>query len=87
MTSIVKAFGQQSEWDDAEDLITFTAFFEQIPLQQLFNFSDDTWTKLMERISMRSLDDKLKFYKLVELDAKSKADDQTFNDMMCSTVL
>jgi len=31
---------------------------------------------------MRSLDDELEFYELVELDAEGEADDQTFDDMM-----
>jgi hypothetical protein len=53
----------------------FTSFIEQIPLQKLFNFSDDTWKKLMERIGMISLDDEVEFYELVEL---GEADDQTF---------
>ncbi|KAG1726294.1 ribonuclease H-like domain-containing protein [Suillus lakei] len=87
LTSIAEALGQRSELDDAEDpAATFTSIFEQIQLQQLFNFSDDTWTKLMERIGMRSLDDELEFYELVELDAEGEADDQTFDDMMSSTV-
>ncbi|KAG1720850.1 ribonuclease H-like domain-containing protein [Suillus lakei] len=87
LTSIAEALGQCSELDDAEDpAATFTLIFEQIQLQQLFNFSDDTWTKLMERIGMRSLDDKLEFYELVELDAEGEADNQTFDDMMSSTV-
>jgi len=87
LTSIAEALGQHSELDDVEDpATTFTLFFEQIQLQQLFNFKDDTWTKLMERIGMRSLDDELKFYELVELDAEGEADDQTFDDMMSSTV-
>jgi hypothetical protein len=56
LTSIAEALGQHSELDNAEDpAATFTWIFEQIQLQQLFNFSDDTWTKLMERIGMRSL--------------------------------
>jgi len=87
LTSIAEALGQRSELDDVEDpATTFTSFFEQIQLQQLFNFSDDTWTKLMERIGMRSLDDELEFYELVELDAEGEADDQTFDDMKSSTV-
>jgi len=36
---------------------------------------------------MRSLDDELEFYELVELDAEGEADDQTFDDMMSSTSL
>ncbi|KAJ8579882.1 hypothetical protein M405DRAFT_98167 [Rhizopogon salebrosus TDB-379] len=76
LTSIAEALGQRSELDDAEDpAAAFTPIFEQIQLQQLFNFSDDTWTKLMERIGMRSLDDELEFYELVELDADGEADD------------
>ncbi|OJA08170.1 hypothetical protein AZE42_11394 [Rhizopogon vesiculosus] len=67
VTSITAALSQQSELDDVDDPVTFTSAFEQITLQQLFNFSDDTWTKLMERIGMRSLDNKLEFYELVEL--------------------
>ncbi|OAX38747.1 hypothetical protein K503DRAFT_691006, partial [Rhizopogon vinicolor AM-OR11-026] len=53
--------------DDVDDPMTFTSAFEQITIQQLFNFSDDTWTKLTERIGMRSLDDELGFYELVVL--------------------
>ncbi|KAJ8595559.1 hypothetical protein M405DRAFT_857247 [Rhizopogon salebrosus TDB-379] len=84
LTSIAEALGQRSELHDAEDpaAAAFTSIFEQIQLQQLFNFSDDTWTKLMERIGMRSLDDELEFYELVE----GEADDQTFDDMMSSAV-
>ena len=82
LTFIAAALGQQSELDDVDDPMTFTSAFEQITLQQLFNFSDDTWTKLTERIGMRSLDDELEFYELVELDAEGEADDQTFDDMM-----
>ncbi|OJA08572.1 hypothetical protein AZE42_12984, partial [Rhizopogon vesiculosus] len=61
---ITAALGQQSELDDVDDPMTFTSTFEQITLQQLFNFSDDTWKKLIERIGMRSLDDELEFYEL-----------------------
>jgi hypothetical protein len=38
----------------------------------------------MERIGMRSLDDELEFYELVELDAEGE-DDQTFDMMNRST--
>ncbi|OAX30556.1 hypothetical protein K503DRAFT_705097, partial [Rhizopogon vinicolor AM-OR11-026] len=86
LTIIATALGQQSELDDIDDLMTFTSAFEQITIQQLFNLSDDTWTKLMERIGMRLLNDELEFYELVELDAEGEADDQTFDDMMSSTV-
>ena len=55
----------------------------QITPQQLFNFSDDTWTGMMERIGIRSLNDELEF-ELIELDAEGEADDQ--DDMICSTV-
>jgi hypothetical protein len=40
----------------------------------------------MERIGIRSLKDELEFYELVELDAEDEADDQTFDDVMSSTV-
>jgi hypothetical protein len=54
--------------------------FEQISLQQLlFNFLDDTWTKLMERIGMWSIDDFT--YELVQLDAEGEANDQSFDDV------
>jgi len=36
---------------------------------------------MMERIDMISLDDELKFYELVELDAEGEADDQAFDDI------
>ncbi|KAJ8581453.1 hypothetical protein M405DRAFT_623547 [Rhizopogon salebrosus TDB-379] len=88
LTSIAEALGQRSELHDAENpaaAAAFTSIFEQIQLQQLFNFSDDTWTKLMERIGMRSLDDELEFYELVELE-EGEADDQTFDDLMSSAV-
>jgi hypothetical protein len=39
---------------------------------------------LMERKGMRSLNDELEFYELVELDAEGEADDQVFDDMICS---
>ncbi|OJA20034.1 hypothetical protein AZE42_04462 [Rhizopogon vesiculosus] len=45
LTSIAAALGQQSELDDVDNPMTFTSVFEQITLQQLFNFSDDTWTR------------------------------------------
>ncbi|KAG1724672.1 hypothetical protein EDB19DRAFT_1858462 [Suillus lakei] len=87
LTSIAKTLGHQSALDNVDDSTdTFTSPFKQITLQQLFNFSDDTWTKLMERIGMRSLDDELEFYKLVKLDAEGEEDEQSFDDMMCSTV-
>jgi hypothetical protein len=41
--------------------------------------------KMMERIGMRSLDDELEFYELVELE-EGEADDQTFDDAMSSAV-
>ncbi|KAG0695575.1 hypothetical protein DFH29DRAFT_814040, partial [Suillus ampliporus] len=63
---IAKALSHQSALDNIEDPTDiFTSQFEQIMLQ-LFNFLDDTWTKLTERIGMRSLDDELEFYELVE---------------------
>ncbi|KAG0698064.1 hypothetical protein DFH29DRAFT_775094, partial [Suillus ampliporus] len=72
---IAEALGHQSALDDVEDPTdTFTSQFEQITLQ-LFNFLDDTWTKLTERIGMRSLDDELEFYELVELDAEGEEDE------------
>jgi len=61
-----------------DDPMIFTSAFERITLQQLFNFSDDTWTKSVERVGMRSLDDELEFYELVKLDAEGEADDPDF---------
>ncbi|KAG0699264.1 hypothetical protein DFH29DRAFT_1002138 [Suillus ampliporus] len=87
LNSIAEALSHQLALDNVEDPTdTFTSQFEQITLQQLFNFLDDTWTNLTERIGMRSLDDELEFYELVELDAEGEEDEQSFNDMMCSTV-
>ncbi|OJA07686.1 hypothetical protein AZE42_01884 [Rhizopogon vesiculosus] len=71
LISITAALGQ-SELDDVDDPMSFTSAFQQITLQQLFNFSDDTRKNLMERIGMRSLDDEFEFYELVELDAHSR---------------
>jgi len=34
----------------------------------------------MERIGIRSLEDELEFYELVELDAEGEADAQTFDE-------
>ena len=57
---------RQLELDDIDDPMTFTPAFEQITVQQLFNCSDDTRTKLTERIGMKSLDDEFEFYELVD---------------------
>ncbi|KIK79922.1 hypothetical protein PAXRUDRAFT_159984, partial [Paxillus rubicundulus Ve08.2h10] len=51
----------------------------------LFNFSDTTWTEIIQKMSMTSLDEELEFYELVEMDAEGEADDVDIaNDPMFS---
>ncbi|KAG1861686.1 hypothetical protein F4604DRAFT_1905751 [Suillus subluteus] len=60
--------------------------FNDIPLQQLFNFEDESWVKMTEAFRMRSIDDEFEFYELVDIDAEGEDDEQIFDDMMSSTI-
>ncbi|KAG2351884.1 hypothetical protein BDR07DRAFT_1347344 [Suillus spraguei] len=60
--------------------------FNDIPLQQLFNFEDESWVKMTEAFGMRSIDDEFEFYELVDMDVEGEDDEQTFDDMMSSTI-
>jgi hypothetical protein len=59
----------------------YESFFDKIPLQQLFHFADDSWVKCTEGFRMRSIDDGLDLYELVDMDAEGEDDDQIFDDM------
>lgn len=41
---------------------------------------------MTEGFGMRSIDDELEFYELIDMDAEGEDDDQTFDDMMSSTI-
>ncbi|KAG2364262.1 hypothetical protein BDR07DRAFT_1402004 [Suillus spraguei] len=82
--SIASVLAQRS-FDD-EDATGSASLFSNVPLQQLFNFMDESWVKLTEGFRMRSIDDELEFYELIGMDAEGEDDDQTFDDMMSSTI-
>ncbi|KAG1742941.1 hypothetical protein EDB19DRAFT_1907425 [Suillus lakei] len=69
-----------------EDTIDVGSAFNDIPLQQLFNFQDESWVKMTEAFRMRSIDEEFKFYELVDMDVEGEDDEQMFNDMMSSTI-
>ncbi|KAG2072841.1 hypothetical protein BDR04DRAFT_1096046 [Suillus decipiens] len=75
----------QCSFDD-EDTTGSESLPNDIPLQQLFNFADESWVRLTEGFRMRSIDDELEFYELIDMDAEGEDDDQTFDDMMSSTI-
>ncbi|KAG1883229.1 hypothetical protein F4604DRAFT_1920411 [Suillus subluteus] len=69
-----------------EDTTDVGPMFNDIPLQQLFNFEDESWVKITEAFGMRSIDDEFEFYELVDMDVEGEDDEQTFDDMMSSTI-
>ncbi|KAG1891624.1 uncharacterized protein F5891DRAFT_1211183 [Suillus fuscotomentosus] len=81
---IASVLAQRSLED--EDTIDVGFGFNDIPLQQLFNFEDESWVKMTEAFGMRSIDDKFEFYELVDMDAEGEDDEQTFDNMMSSTI-
>ncbi|KAG0693378.1 hypothetical protein DFH29DRAFT_881477 [Suillus ampliporus] len=81
---IASVLAQRSLED--EDTTDVESAFNDIPLQQLFNFKDESWVKMTEAFGMRSMDDEFKFYKLVDMDVEGEDDEQTFDDMMSSTI-
>lgn len=85
-TGIIDMLGQQSDADQDDDSDDFTSPFEKEPLCSLFNFQDKTWVEMTERISLRSLDEELELYELIELDAEGEDDEQEFDGMMSSTI-
>ena len=82
--SIASALAQRSI--DDEDDTEYGSIFDNTPLQQLFHFADESWTRFIEGFGMRSIDDELEFYKLVDMDAEGEDDEQVFDDMMSSTI-
>ncbi|KAI6038753.1 hypothetical protein EDC04DRAFT_2603676 [Pisolithus marmoratus] len=83
--AIVNTLGQWSHIDDEND-VDFTSPFEKEALSSFFNFQDKSWVEMTERISLRSLDEELELYELIELDAEGEDDEQEFDSMMSSTV-
>lgn len=81
---IASVLAQRSLED--KDTIDMGFGFNDIPLQQLFNFEDESWVKMTEAFRMRSIDDEFEFYELVDMDAEGEDDEQTFDDMMSSTI-
>lgn len=81
---ILDVLGQRSDADDEGDA-EFVSPFEREPLVSLFNFQDQSWTEMSQKISLRSLDEELELYELIDLDAEGE-DEQEFDSMMSSTV-
>ncbi|KIM66586.1 hypothetical protein SCLCIDRAFT_77807, partial [Scleroderma citrinum Foug A] len=52
-----------------------------VSLVSLFNFQDQSWAEMAEKFSLRSLDEKLELYELIDLDAKGEDDEQEFDTM------
>lgn len=82
-SAIVDDLGQRSDVDDENDA-DFTSPFEKESLCSLFNFQDKSWVEMTEKISLRSLDEELELYELIELDAEGEDDEQEFDSMMSS---
>jgi len=81
LESIASVLAQRSI--DDKDTTECGSFFGKI---QLFHFADESWTKLIEGFGMRSIDDELEFYELVDMDAEGEDDEQVFDGMMSSTI-
>ncbi|KAG1723507.1 hypothetical protein EDB19DRAFT_1916065 [Suillus lakei] len=65
---ITSVLAQRSLED--EDATDVGPAFNDIPLQQLFNFEDESWVKMTEAFGMRLVDDEFEFHKLVNMDAE-----------------
>ena len=48
---------------------------EKIKLAELFDFSNTMWIDITRRTCMKSLDEELELYELVDMDAEGEADD------------
>lgn len=83
---MVDILGQRSDADDEGDADDFTSPFEKVSLVSLFNFQDQSWAEMAEKFSLRSLDEELELYELIDLDAEGEDDEQEFDTMMSSTV-
>lgn len=82
--SIASVLAQRSA--DDEDAAEYESFFDKILLQQLFHFADGSWVKFAGGFGMRSIDDELDFYELVDVDAEGEDNYQIFDDMTSSTI-
>ena len=58
----------------------FTPPFENICLNELFYFANSNWTEIISKIAVRSLDEELGLYGLVEMDVEGE-DDGIFSTM------
>ena len=82
---ITSVLAQRSLED--RDTTDMGSAFNDIPLQQLFNFKDESWVKMTEAFGVRSIDDEFEFYELVDMDAEGEDDEQTFDDMTSSRLV
>ena len=81
---IMDVLGQRSADDEGD--AEFMSPFEREPLVSLFNLQDKSWTEMSQKISLRSLDEELELYELIDLDAEGEDDEQEFDSMVSSTV-
>ncbi|KAL4062301.1 hypothetical protein V8B97DRAFT_2026853 [Scleroderma yunnanense] len=82
---MIDVLGKRSDADDEGD-VDFTSPFERKSLVSLFNFQDKSWAEITEKLSLRSLDEELELYELIDLDAEGENDEQEFDNMMSSTM-
>ena len=83
--SITQTLQERSQLDDVGGTShDFTPPFEKICLNELFNFANSTWTEIISKTAMKSLDEELELYELVEMDAEGEDDGDILNDAMLS---
>jgi hypothetical protein len=83
--SIASVLAQCS--NDDEDTTEYGSVFDKMPVQQLFHFADESWVTLTEGFVLRSINDELDFYELVDMDAEGEDDEQVFDDMMSNSTV
>ncbi|KIK75032.1 hypothetical protein PAXRUDRAFT_422094, partial [Paxillus rubicundulus Ve08.2h10] len=85
LSAISQALQERATLDDAGGNNDFTPVLEKIKLEQLFNFSDIAWAEIIQKMTMKSLDEELELYELVDMDAEGEVDDiDVANDPMFS---
>ncbi|KAH7919875.1 hypothetical protein BV22DRAFT_1022220 [Leucogyrophana mollusca] len=67
--------GDLTGLDEDKEPWDFTMPLDKIELRCLFNFHDGSWTKMAQKMGMRSLDDELEFYELIDMDAEGDNND------------
>ena len=82
--SIARSLQERSQCDDAAGNVDFTPQVEKIKLKVLFNFSNTTWADIIRKTAVKSLDEEMELYELVEMDAEGEADD---GDILCDPML